>query len=205
VVAGDSAGGHLALSLLVDLDKKRSSSANDKVLCKPGGLMLMSPWLSLHHEPAWYARNAPPDVLSGLFIHQCARRFLGHNAIVNESSKDLDKCSPYLEFLLPEPGIEWEVVLSSWLWVSAGGNEIFFDDIETWVRPVRERLGEQKVRFDVGFGKLHVWQWLETMMDESMKKLFLGNAIGDRRGFDATANIGRAIVAQMKWKRANAN
>lgn len=50
----------------------------------------------------------------------------------------------------------------------------------------------------LGVGKVPVWQWMETMLDDPMKKLFLDRKIGDRRDFEATANLGRAIVAGME-------
>ena len=39
IVVGDSAGGHLALSLLVHLDNMRLSNAENRALEKPGGLV----------------------------------------------------------------------------------------------------------------------------------------------------------------------
>lgn len=51
IVVGDSAGGHLALSFLVKLWKPHPEvllNQNDKSLKQPGGVVLLSPWLSLH-------------------------------------------------------------------------------------------------------------------------------------------------------------
>ncbi|KAL9066962.1 MAG: hypothetical protein Q9161_007206 [Pseudevernia consocians] len=112
VVMGDSAGGHLALSLLVHLNKM-GSLIEEKALEKPGGLVMMSPWLSLHHESTSFTTNAHKDVLSRPFLRLAARRFLGHDLASRESPAAFDMNSPYLEFLSPRPTIEWNVVLPS--------------------------------------------------------------------------------------------
>ena len=68
LIAGDSAGGHLALSFLVALANEHSLLR--KRLPKPGGLVLMSPWLSLHNELPSFKINAHKDVLSALFLRR---------------------------------------------------------------------------------------------------------------------------------------
>lgn len=198
IVAGDSAGGHLALSLLVDRGIGHSSTIDGKAAGKPGGLILLSPWLSLHQEPASFSTNAHMDVMSRTFIRLTARRFLGHDFSAGERHEGFNTNSPLLEFLTPEPEIDWDVVLPSWVWVSAGTNEIFLDSVKLWVAMLKRLLGEPRVVLELGVGKAHVWQWLETMLDEPMKKLFLGREVGDGRDFEATASLGRAIVARVE-------
>ncbi|CAF9922172.1 MAG: hypothetical protein HETSPECPRED_004984 [Heterodermia speciosa] len=170
LIAGDSAGGHLALSFLVALANEHSLLR--KRLPKPGGLVLMSPWLSLHNELPSFKINAHKDVLP-----------------VISSLNSL-----YLEFLTPEPAIEWDAVLPSWVWVSAGTDELFFDGVKTWVDILEDRLGQERVTFVAGAEKVHVWQWLQTIIDERMKKEVLEREMGDRKGFGATAAVGRAIA-----------
>ena len=195
-IAGDSAGGHLALSFLVGLANKLSSSGN--ALPKPRGLALMSPWLSLHNELPSFKTNAQQDVLSTPFLRRIVRQFLGHDVAAQDSPIRSRLNSPYLEFLTPEPAIEWDTVLPSWVWVSAGTNELFLDSVKTWVEMLEDRLGQGRVTFAAGVGKVHVWQWLETIMDEGMKKDFLGGEMGDGRGFEATAAVGRAMARQVR-------
>ena len=196
LVAGDSAGGHLALSFLVTLANENSSSGN--ALPKPGGLALMSPWLSLHNELPSFKANAQNDVLSAPFLRRVARQFLGHHVAAQDRPMRSRLNSPYLEFLTPEPAIQWDNVLPSWLWISAGTNEIFFDSVKTWVGILEDRLRQGRVTFAVGLEKVHVWQWLETMIDEGMKKDFLAANIGDEREFEATAAVGKAIARQVR-------
>lgn len=200
LVAGDSAGGHLALSFLVDLAVKRSTSqqVDTTVLHKPRGLVLMSPWLTLHNELSSFAANAHKDVLSAPFLRRVVRQFLGHDVTAPGNLSNSRQNSPYLEFLTPEPVIEWDAVLPSWVWVSAGADEILIDHIKTWVGLLEGRLGKGRVAFEVGAGKVHVWQWLETVMDEGMKKEFRGRDLGDERGFEAAAEVGRAIAGLVR-------
>lgn len=139
MVAGDSAGGHLALSMLVSLRQHSS-------LPKSGGVMLFSPWLSLHHTPS---TNAGTDVLSASFLRATARRFLGRARADREGTR----ADPLLEFLNPHPEIEWDAVLPSWLWISAGTNEIMFDDLVMWTQALEKRLGGGGVGWEWGGGE----------------------------------------------------
>ncbi len=177
VVAGDSAGGHLALSMLVSLRQHSS-------LPKSGGAMLFSPWLSLHHTPS---TNAGTDVLSASFLRATARRFLGRARADREGTR----ADPLLEFLNPHPEIVWDDVLPSWLWVSAGTNEIMFDDLVMWTQTLEKRLGRERVGWQWGEGEVHDWQWLETM-DEGSKGRFLQKE-GKCEDFEAVARAGRIV------------
>ncbi len=110
--------------------------------------------------------------------------------------------SPYLEFLTPDPTIDWEAVLPSWVWVSAGENEVLIDNVKLWVGILKKRLGDERVTLEVGAWKVHVWHWLETMTDEPRKKAFLAGYVGDETGFEATADVGRAILERVKRAQA---
>jgi acetyl esterase/lipase len=189
IVAGDSAGGHLALSFLLNLQKPYPGLCTEArllTLLKPEGVVLMSPWLSLHHAPSTFTTNLHTDVLTPAFLRTTARRFLGSGTASEHTH------SPYLEFLSPDPATDWDVVLPAWVWVSAGQNEILFGDVDMWVTGLISKLGTTRLEWEVGTRKPHVWQWLETM-DEGKKKNFLvecgkefqaierlGNAIGER-------------------------
>ncbi|KAL9127694.1 MAG: hypothetical protein Q9217_003493, partial [Psora testacea] len=144
LVAGDSAGAHLALSFLVNLQKPlemgqpppspilssspSSSKSNQKWLPKPGALVLLSPWLSIHHQAPSFSRNANNDILSAPFLARTARYFLGHAASITPDLSNDIKVSPHLEFLHPTPATDWDQVLPGWIYISAGDQEILFDD-----------------------------------------------------------------------------
>ena len=181
VAAGDSAGGHLVLSMLVSLHQRSP-------LPKPGGAMLFSPWLSLQHTPI---TNVETDVLSSPFLRATARRFLGP---ARADSKEM-VADPLLEFLNPHPETDWDAVLPSWLWVSGGTNEILFDDIVMWTQALEKRLGRKRVGWEWGEREVHDWQWLETM-DEGLKKRFLRKE-GTCEDFEAVARAGKIIGERM--------
>ena len=181
VVAGDSAGGHLVLSMLVSLHQR-------SCLPKPGGAMLFSPWLSLHHTPR---TNVEMDVLSASFLRTTARLFLGPSC----ADKAETEADALLEFLNPHPETDWNSVLPSWLWVSGGTNEILFDDLYVWTQMLDRRLGKQRVAWEWGEGEVHDWQWLETM-DEGARGKFLQKE-GDHRDFEAVMRIGKVIAERV--------
>lgn len=198
VVAGDSAGGHLALSLLVHLDKP-FPSIPDAYGClpKPLGLVLISPCLSLYHEPPSYVSNKHIDILSGLFLRRIATHFLNGSTEISANKEVPNRDSPYVEFLTPNPEVNWESVLPPWVCALAGADEIFFDGIRGWVETVREKLGHGRVVLNVGVEKEHAWQFLETMLDAGTKK-YLESNVGDEGGFEETAKIGEMIVERMR-------
>ncbi|KAI9706645.1 MAG: hypothetical protein M1836_003654 [Candelina mexicana] len=183
VVAGDSAGGHLVLSMLVKLHQSSS-------LPKPGGAMLFSPWLSLHQTPSM---TAEMDVLSASSLRATARRFLGPD----QADKEIAKTNPLLEFLDPTPETEWDAVLPSWVWITAGSNEVLFNDIEKWTVKLEKQLGKERVSREWGEKEVHDWQWLETM-DEEAKARFLEKR-GKCEDFKAVMKIGK-IVKKNKLK-----
>ncbi len=194
VVMGDSAGGHLALSLLNNLHQPMpglvSPTTEGRRWPKPWGLTLLSPWMSLHHysSPS-FTRNADNDVLSVSFLRQTACRFLGSTEI-----PEAVKSSPQLEFLSPDPPADWDAILPARVWVTAGDKEIFFDDVAVWVQKLKGSLKQGRVTFEAGVGKVHDWQWLETM-DEGLKRDYLRQqaGIGRTEGFESIDAVTMAI------------
>lgn len=63
---------------------------------------------------------------------------------------------------------------------------------------LKNNLEQARVTFEAGSNKVHVWQWLETIMDEDMKKDFLGKSVDDGMRFEAIAAVGRAIVHMLR-------
>lgn len=187
MVLGDSAGGHLALSLLVDLQLRSVEGG------RIGGLVLLSPWLSLHHTPS---TNEESDVISAPFLRDTARRFLGPDC---DADGEEVMVAPRLEFLNPRPRTEWDVVLPEWVWVSAGTNEVMFSDIAGWTEGLEENLGRERVGFEWGVGEVHDWQWLETI-DGTKQREFLSK-VGECDDFEGVVAIGRAIAERVLARR----
>jgi len=72
VIAGDSAGGHLALDLAV--------KARDTSLPRPAGLVLISPWLDLALRGESYVTRADADIFSKVpQLKAMARTYLGRD------------------------------------------------------------------------------------------------------------------------------
>ena len=181
VVAGDSAGGHLALSFLVAMQQE-SERGRER---KPGGLVLMSPWLSLYHYPSG---NAERDVISAEFLRAAGERFLG--------PYEGDRSSSLIEFLDPQPSVDWNAVLPPWVWTSTGTRELMFEDIVTWTQALEQKLGRNRVEYEWGMNETHDWQWVETI-DAGIAKRFLEKE-SECDDLEATMKIGRAIGKRMK-------
>ncbi|KAK5095550.1 hypothetical protein LTR70_003473 [Exophiala xenobiotica] len=179
LVMGDSAGAHLALSLLVDLQEPHNAVEGDpagtaidtteKSDLKPGlGLVLLSPWLSLHHQPESFTRNAMTDILAPPALHRSALQFLGPRHRTPWPPR-----SPHLEFLAPDPAIDWNTVLPDWVWVSAGKHEILYDDIIRWiVDRGTDCHGASRIDGQVDKDEPHVYAWFKTT-DVRLRKSFV--------------------------------
>lgn len=201
VIAGDSAGGHLALSLLVHLHEPLSAiiTAVDN-LPKPGSLLLLSPWLSLKKEPSTFTTNTDTDFISGPFLHRAGRRVLkGWSRSLSKSFTAGMAISHYVEFLDPIPGIDWKAVLPSRIRVFVGSDEVMLDSILSWVDTIQVARGQEGVVVHIGEGKMHVWQWLETILDEDETKKFLDGRVEDNGVFDEVDRIGQVLTTSGKY------
>lgn len=208
LLGGDSAGGHLSLSLLVDLQQPYASAELDrrtavngtKHSIKPGlGLFMISPWLSLWHEATSFPKNECTDVLSRKFLLKVAGWFLGP-----ERLKEWPPRSPYLEFLDPKPMIDWQGVLPAWVWVSAGKNEILYDDVKDWLETRKKDCRNGHVEEEIDLNESHVYAWLKTT-EPGPKKEFLRRMYNNEEGeniseddYKAIERIGKAILRRYK-------
>lgn len=218
VVMGDSAGGHLSLSLLVDLWKPfraeergltaaaKTVSGGDKQDLRPGlGVMLLSPWLSLYHVSDSFQRNALTDIICDRFLTRCANGFLGSE----NQGKIPREYAPWVEFLDVKSGIMWDEVLPEWVWLSAGKHEIFYDDCVRWVddRKVdcEHRAGGQasgRIATELDLDEPHDYAWTQTL-DIGPSKRFCGTRMEGRdehlaTKFGATDSIAAALLE--RWK-----
>ncbi|GFF42409.1 hypothetical protein IFM58399_06601 [Aspergillus lentulus] len=159
VVIGDSAGGHLIVSLLTGLHQ-RYQRANDghgadHHLDRPAGAILVSPWLNLH--------TSHPRALA---LHWEERLF----------KRSLDKCCEQVMRSAPAHIAEvysnfavdvaargsWKEILPDRTWVSAGAEElVFLYDIEDFV--THARRDGAAIALDVTAGKNHTWQCSEAL------------------------------------------
>ncbi|CAL3965504.1 hypothetical protein PZA11_001770 [Diplocarpon coronariae] len=149
-VLGDSAGGHLALSLLVRI--------HEMELRRPGrGVFLTSPWvdLSCSPRPSWES-NKYKDFLSRCALVRCGKQLY--------PSQQSYETSPFIDFSRPlAKGTSWKDILPSRVWMSAGGHEVFLDEIIAF----KQILGRDGVDADVEveIGGIHVWQGTGDIFD----------------------------------------
>ncbi|KAL3437421.1 Alpha/Beta hydrolase protein [Aspergillus tetrazonus] len=159
---GESAGGHLILSLLNAL-YERASSQVPIALPKPAAVFLISPWVNLNpcgvHAKA---KNQDLDPRSAAFKH-VLERF--SNLVLHGASPAYLKL--HGSFAHPGPGRgSWKDILPVTTWVSAGTAEpLFRFDIEEFVTVARRDGAD--VRFELADGKVHVWQSVEARQQEA--------------------------------------
>ena len=145
VVAGDSAGGGLAMALCMYL--------RDNNLPMPGGLIAMSPWTDLTASGASYDENFDKDPLYG-----GTRESLIY---INAYPGDHDKTDPYIS---PAFGSfkDFPPML-----IQVGSNEMLLSDSEVVAAKARDE--GVKVRYHVYEGMFHVFQMAYTAIPESKK------------------------------------
>ncbi|KAL4979131.1 Alpha/Beta hydrolase protein [Aspergillus desertorum] len=168
---GESAGGHLILSLLSTL-YEQSSSQNLRALSKPAAVFLISPWVNLNPCGA-DARAAHQDLdpRSAAFRH-VLERF--SNLVLHGASPAYLKLHGNFAHAVPGRG-SWKDILPVKTWVSAGTAEpLFRFDIEEFVA-VSRRDGAD-VTFELADGRVHVWQSVEAREQEER---FLALALGE--------------------------
>lgn len=142
IMTGDSAGGGLALSMLVRLRERGERL--------PDGAILLSPWTDLAATGASVERNGRRDRwLSRAHLEQWARYYAGSTAL----------CTPLLSPAYAElHGLPPLLVL-------AGEHEVLLDDAQRVVDGA-VRAGSQ-ARMLVGRGMQHDWPLTLPWLDES--------------------------------------
>lgn len=143
VVAGDSAGGGLALALLLFL-KEHS-------LSMPAGVITMSPWTDVTLSGASYETNYEMDPLFGNsrenMLYQCS--YIG----------DADQRNPYLSPLFGDYQ-DFPPML-----MQVGSYEVLLDDTTAVAKKARK--AGVKVRLSVYDGMFHVFQMGMDLIPES--------------------------------------
>ena len=145
ILAGDSAGGGLALALLADLCQRGRA---------PAGLFAFSPWTDLAMTGASLRTNAARDPL--LPVHRMKEAV----AMVAGALDPRDpRVSPlYATFANPPPVL-----------LQVGREEILLDDSRRIADSLRHAGG--RVQLDVWPGCPHVWQMLDHLIPEGRAAL----------------------------------
>ena len=144
IVAGDSAGGGLALALCMYL--------KDRNRRLPGGLILMSPWADLTASGPSYEDNYERDPLFGKTRDSLIynREYLGLE----------DPKNPYISPLFGESG-GFPPML-----IQAGSYEMLLSDAKSVAKKARKQ--GVKVRYHEYEGMFHVFQMAMQLMPESV-------------------------------------
>jgi monoterpene epsilon-lactone hydrolase len=144
VLAGDSAGGGLALATLLGL---RDSGEE-----LPRAAVLLSPWLSqVPEDDSYYTRASVDPLLSKTHIRACAEAFLAGQDPVQLVLFDRDLRG------LPS------------MLVQVGGDEILLDDSQRLAE--RGRAAGVEVRLEVWPGMWHVFQSFAVVVPEARRAL----------------------------------
>lgn len=123
MIGGDSAGGHLALSLLSHLSfphNKVPRLKNDGQSFK--GLILVSPWVTFDQSAQSFTDNARKDSLSSQAVKKWSKMFMGSSPV-----------DPY-NTPLDAFDIWWKDAPVERVLILAGGDEVFRDDIQHFAR-----------------------------------------------------------------------
>jgi acetyl esterase/lipase len=143
ILAGDSSGGNLVLSLLLRLrDEKRPM---------PGAAVIMSPWTDLFAKGASYKTNYNNDIVFG------RRRSIPNDAKIQKLLKcgmftyvgDADKNSPYLSPALGEYHGMPPILMT------VGSHEMLLDDTLTVAEKIKAAGGD--ITLIIGEGMFHAY------------------------------------------------
>ncbi len=169
---GESAGGHLIISLLTTIYQQSLGPLRSSALPKPDAAFLISPWVNLDPcGPDAHANHQELDPRSAAFKH-VLRRFA--ILALHGASPDYIKLHGNFARTVRERG-SWKDILPAKTWVSAGTAEpLFRFDIEELVKA--SRRDGAGVRYELAEGRVHVWQTVEAREQE---KQFLALTLGD--------------------------
>ncbi|KAJ0415078.1 Alpha/Beta hydrolase protein [Aspergillus carlsbadensis] len=146
IVFGESAGGHLALSLAYNIQRQG--------LRRPGRLVLISPWVNLLNSGATFATNKNKDSLEKSDLDRCVGRLFGGPDEMLDFAEYLNFASPLPASKGEDGDLHWSQVLPP-TWVTVGGNDVFLSDVTDFVE--NSRSDGVNVDFRVERGKPHGW------------------------------------------------
>ncbi|KAH9224413.1 Alpha/Beta hydrolase protein, partial [Leptodontidium sp. 2 PMI_412] len=115
---GDSAGGHLCLSLLRHIHTPHPQVKEIPVPQIPELMVLISPWVDLKNIGESVRRNAPFDCVDKATLDRWSRQYLGPSGTLDSHTDHLNAKN------------SWQGVLPKYTLMIAGEFECFVSDIE---------------------------------------------------------------------------
>ncbi|KAL2839661.1 Alpha/Beta hydrolase protein [Aspergillus pseudoustus] len=149
VVMGESAGGHLALSFLTALQVPTHRPDLVNAPPKTQYAILLSPWIDLLNSHPSVAAMRKRDFLSKTSLERSSSYLLKDtnaeqkHVITNFGKRDNTRGS-------------WKHILPDRIWITAGGDEMFLEDIKEFAS--EDGKDGAEVCFEVTRGKAHPWQ-----------------------------------------------
>ncbi|KAF1933364.1 alpha/beta-hydrolase [Didymella exigua CBS 183.55] len=148
---GESAGGHLALSFLLDHHLKTQQSGSSAAgIAKPASVFLLSPWCDLHNSNSKAMNIRPNEVVFKRTLTKWGDLALGdldppqRDMFMNFARRDAKRGS--LRDILPSSS-----------WISAGDDEVIFvHDIIDFVSAARD--DGTNITLEIEPGGRHAWQ-----------------------------------------------
>ncbi|KAH6995375.1 Alpha/Beta hydrolase protein [Ilyonectria destructans] len=145
IVAGDSAGGHLALTCLMALPQEK--------LPRPAGALLLYPWISLKNSSPSFEQNKNKDMLNKKLLDRCAE--LATGVATNADSAEMD----LIDLTRPlRNGLTWKRILPARTWINVGAHDVFVHDIQTFVQEAK--VSRALVDLEITAGMPHGWQFV---------------------------------------------
>ncbi|NJL14335.1 MAG: alpha/beta hydrolase [Microscillaceae bacterium] len=146
VLAGDSAGGGLALATLLKLREEGHQL--------PAALVLLAPWVDLEARSPTLEKLAHKDpILSSGRLRESARAYCGthspQNPFISPLNADLSGLPPVL--------------------IQVGTLDILLGEAEQLARKIQAQGG--KVQLEVWKNMIHVWQFISDRLPEARKAL----------------------------------
>ncbi|KFY80351.1 hypothetical protein V499_00787 [Pseudogymnoascus sp. VKM F-103] len=154
-ILGESAGGHLALSLAYNLLQQG--------LPRPGKVGLLYPWANLENSGTSFETNKYKDCLDKGDLVRCADWLIGGDG--------RSKFADFMNFASspPRKGLRWSQVLPS-TWVIIGGNDVLVSDVCKFVDEARK--DGVSLEFHIEPRMPHGWLgWYDALAEKQFLQL----------------------------------
>ncbi|KAL2809257.1 Alpha/Beta hydrolase protein [Aspergillus granulosus] len=146
IIAGESAGGHLAISCSLGLAEAD--------IPKPRGALLLFPWVKLEHYSPSFKTNKHKDALNKRLLDRCVEAVGARDGETGAEGK-----LGLVDFTKPGPfngDKNWKDILPAKTWVNVGSHDVFLHDIETFVASAEADGADIELQVTPRMG--HGWQ-----------------------------------------------
>lgn len=171
-IGGDSAGGHLSLSLLSHLMHKHPSAPSLNISGPLAGAFLISPWVNDDYSTASFRQNAWIDMLPHRIIPDVSTFFIPSHIRQAESKKKQGWA------MAQDADDDWWRMLAdvvSNVYITAGEQELFRDHVVIFANMLRKQAPKCRIKLEVGVGEAHdhmlLWEMLNSRENPALRRL----------------------------------